>query len=178
MIKRTKISAFSLICLILLVVGRLSAQVSPAISANGRIFAEIIPVFSASDSSEMNFGRFSPGPKGGKIILSPENTISVQGSIFKGTSTYNAARFFLTGDDDATYTITLPANPVILTHTSDEKTMLVEGWESIPSPGIGVGMLHEGYQVVSVGATLKVGPLNINPVGIYTGLYTITFDFN
>jgi hypothetical protein len=178
MIKRFKILTLKLICLMLLTVSSLSAQVTPAVSSNGRIFAEIIPVFTASDSSEMNFGRFSPGTKGGKIILSPENSISVQGSIFKGNSNHNAARFFLTGDVDATYSISLPANPVILTHTSDEKTMLVEGWESNPSPGIGVGMLHDGYQVVSVGATLKVGPLNLNPVGIYTGLYTITFDFN
>jgi len=29
-----------------------------------------------------------------------------------------------------------------------------------------------------VGATLKVGTLTDNPAGIYTGTYTITFDFN
>jgi hypothetical protein len=178
MMKRFKILTFSLLSFLFIFEGRVFAQVAPSLSANGRIFAEIIPVFSASDSSEMNFGRFYPGPVGGQIVLSPMDVVSVQGSIFKGTGNHNAARFYLTGDVDATYTISLPTSPVILTHTSDEKTMLVEGWESIPSPGIGVGMLQEGYQVVSVGATLKVGPININPVGLYTGSYTITFDFN
>jgi len=39
-------------------------------------------------------------------------------------------------------------------------------------------MLENGAQTVYVGATLKVGSLIDNPVGIYTGTYTITFDFN
>jgi hypothetical protein len=39
-------------------------------------------------------------------------------------------------------------------------------------------MLQNGFQIVYVGATLKVGTLIDNPVGIYTGVYTITFDFN
>jgi hypothetical protein len=56
--------------------------------------------------------------------------------------------------------------------------MQVKDWVSIPSPGIGAGRLQSGFQVISVGATLKVGPLNDNPVGIYTGSYIITFDFN
>jgi hypothetical protein len=56
--------------------------------------------------------------------------------------------------------------------------MLVQGWASIPSPGIGAGMLQKGFQVVYVGATLKVGTLNDNPIGTYTGSYTITFEFN
>jgi hypothetical protein len=56
--------------------------------------------------------------------------------------------------------------------------MLVDSWNSVPTPGTGTGMLLNGYQTVYVGATLKVGTLNDNPVGIYTGSYEITFDFN
>ncbi len=56
--------------------------------------------------------------------------------------------------------------------------MLVENWNSVPAPGIGTGMLQNGYQTVYVGATLKVGSLSDNPVGIYSGSYEITFDFN
>jgi hypothetical protein len=175
--KRFIVLTFSGILLILSG-NNIFAQVIPTVSASGKIFAEIVPVFSASDSSEMNFGRFSPGPKGGQIILSPENTLSVNGSIFKGIGIYNAARFYLTGDIDGTFTVSLPKTPVVLTHSSHTKTMLVEGWASIPSPGVGVSMLQQGFQVVYVGATLKVGALHDNPVGIYTGSYTITFDFN
>jgi len=177
-IVRLKILFFSLICVLHLSCFNVNAQVTPPVSATGHIMAEIIPVFSARETAQLNFGRFSPGPAGGKIILTPQNTISVLGSIYKGTGSHNAASFYLTGDVDATYSITLPSAPVILTHTSSEKTMIIEDWNSFPPPGTGTGMLRDGFQVVNVGATLKIGNLNDNPVGIYTGVYAITFDFN
>ena len=58
--------------------------------------------------AQLNFGRFSPGPQGGKMILTPQSTISVIGSVFKGTGSYNAASFYVSGDADAAYSITLP----------------------------------------------------------------------
>ena len=153
------------------------AQVPTSASATGHVIAEIVPVFSASETSQLNFGRFSPGPQGGKIILTPQNTVSVLGSVFKGTGTHNAASFYVTGEDDAAYSITLPTSPVVLTHTASAKTMIVDDWISVPSSGIGTGMLQDGYQIVYVGATLNIGTLHDNPVGIYTGTYIITFDF-
>lgn len=154
------------------------AQVTPPASATGHIIAEIIPVFSATETSQMNFGRFSPGPQGGEIILSPQGTISVLGSIYAGTGFHNAASFYVSGDNDSAFSITLPAEPILLTNMANSKTMRVEQWVSNPSAGIGTGMLKNGFQVVNVGATLKVGTLNDNPVGVYTGTYNITFDFN
>jgi hypothetical protein len=175
--KRLNVLIFSLVYLLIITGGRVTAQVTPPSSATGHIIAEIIPVFSASETSQLNFGRFAPGPQGGEIILSPESTISVLGSVFKGTGTHNAASFYVSGDVDAAYSITLPTGPVILTHTANAKTMIVEDWSSIPTPGLGTGMLQDGFQEVYVGATIKVGTLTDNPVGIYTGSYTITFDF-
>jgi len=176
--KRLSVLIFILVFILSATVLKVIAQVTPPVSATGHIFAEIISMYSASETSQMNFGRFSPGPQGGQIILSPESTISVLGSVFTGGGTHNAASFYVSGEVDAAYSISLPTSPVVLTHISDAKTILIEGWASIPSPGIGAGMLQEGFQVVYVGATLKVGTLNDNPVGIYTGSYTITFDFN
>jgi hypothetical protein len=175
--RRLNIIYFSLICL-LLSEGMAFAQAIPQATASGHIVAEIIPIFSASEIAQMNFGRFSPGPQGGEIILTPESTVAVLGSVYKGAGSYNAASFYVSGDMDAAYTITLPADAVVLTHTSSAKTMKVEDWKSIPAPGTGSGKLQDGFQVVYVGATLKVGTLNDNPVGLYTGSYSITFDFN
>ena len=176
--KRLKILIYSLIYLLHIAGTNVVGQVSPPASATGHVIAEIISAFSASETSQLNFGRFSPGPQGGKIILTPQSTISVLGSVFKGTGTHNAASFYVSGDADASYSITLPASTVILTHMSNAKTMLIEDWVSIPAAGVGTGMLQDGFQVVYVGATLKVGTLHDNPVGIYTGSYIITFDFN
>ena len=163
---------------LLLTLNQINAQVTQSISATGHIYAEIIPVFSAGEVTRLNFGRFSPGPQGGKIILTPQNTISVQGSIVTGTGSHNAGSFLVTGDEDAAFTVSLPSDPVVLKHISSEKSMLIEEWNSYPLPGPGNGRLQNGIQMVNVGATLKVGTIHDNPVGVYTGTYSITFDFN
>lgn len=173
--KRLKRLLFSLLYILHVTGINVNAQPS---SATGHVIAEIIPVFSASETSQLNFGKFSPGPQGGMITLTPQSTISVIGSVFKGIGSHNAGSFYVTGDANAAYSISLPTSPVILTHTSNAKTMLIQDWVSEPAQGIGTGTLQEGFQVVYVGATLKVGTLYDNPVGIYTGTYTITFDFN
>jgi len=155
----------------------LNGQLATA-TAEGEIFAEVIPVFSARETAQLNFGKFSPGPQGGEIILTPESTVFTLGSVLKGPGTHNAASFYVSGDVDASYSISLPGEPVIIRNISSAKTMIVDNWMSIPSPGTGTGLLQNGFQVVYVGATLKIGNLNDNPVGIYKGSYKITFDFN
>ena len=169
---------FILTGLILVTSGEIIAQSANPVSATGHIFAEIIPIFTASEMSQLNFGRFSPGIQGGEIILSPGSTVSVLGSVYQGVGSHNAASFSVSGDVDATFSITLPSAPVVLTHTTDARTMIVDDWVSVPSKGVGTGVLQNGFQVVYVGATLKVGTLNDNPVGVYLGNYIITFDFN
>lgn len=144
----------------------------------GSVSAEVISVFSATETAQLNFGKFSPGPQGGEIILNPEGSISVTGSVVVGTGVHNPASFYITGEVDVAYSITLPVNPVVLTHISNAKTMLIDSWNSIPAPGIGTGMMQNGFQIVYVGATLRVGTLADNPVGIYRGSYEITFGFN
>ena len=168
----------SLSCLLYLTGGLAFSQATPPATATGHIFAEIVPMFTAIETAQMNFGKFAPGPQGGEIILTPESTVSVLGSVYKGVGTPNAASFYISGELDAAYSITLPAGPVVLTHISNAKTMKIENWMSVPAPGTATGKLQDGFQMVYVGATLKVGTLNDNPVGIYTGTYIITFDFN
>jgi len=178
MTERLKISFFSLLFVLSVTGVTVNAQITPSVSAEGHVTAEIIPVFSASETSQLNFGKFSPGPQGGKIVLSPQSTISTIGTIFKGVGSHNAASFLVTGDTDAAFSISLPENPVVLRHTLSSRTMVIEDWISDPSPGTETGMLRDGFSTVFVGATLKVGNLADNPVGIYTGTYSITFDFN
>src|SRR5512133_3277613 len=89
----------------------LQGQGATSVSATGHIIAEIIPIFSATETAQMNFGRFAPGPQGGQIILTPESTISVLGSVYAGQGLHNAACFFVSGDNEASFTVTLPAGP-------------------------------------------------------------------
>lgn len=168
-----------LLDLILVFSGRgLAAQNPLQASVTAHASAEVIEVFSASETTELYFGRFSPGPQGGEILLTPESTISVLGSVYAGTGTHNAASFYITGEPEGTYSITLPSENAVLTHTESTRTLTVKDWISVPEPGIATGKLENGYQTVQVGATLIVGTLEDNPPGIYTGSYIITFEFN
>ena len=168
----------SLFCLAVIPWGVAVAQLSPSASVTGHITAEVITMLAAVETSQLNFGKFSPGPQGGELMVTPENTVSVLGSVWPGSGTHNAASFHVTGDPGIAYTITLPTAPVTITHLGTARTMTVEDWRSVPAPTPGAGMLEDGSQMVYVGATLKVGTIIDNPVGIYTGTYTITFDFN
>jgi hypothetical protein len=175
---RLKLLIYIIIFLSLGPKGNVYSQSTPPATATGHVYAEVVPIFTASETSQMNFGKFSPGVQGGEIILSPESTVSILGGVYRGTGSHNAASFYVTGDVDASFTISLPSGPVVLTHVTNSKTMKIKDWVSNPSPGTGSGRLSNGFQVVRVGATLIIGNLNDNPVGAYTGTYTITFDFN
>ena len=176
--KKQALSYFGLILLLSVCIGRINAQNPQQASTTGHVFAEVIAGFSSIETSQMNFGRFSPGPYGGQIILTPQGSVSVMGSVVKGSGIHNAASFYVTGNSYTSFSISLPKSPAILTNTTNAKTMLVSNWVSVPSPGPGGGTLEDGFQTVYIGATLEVGMLSDNPVGIYTGTYTVTFDFN
>lgn len=165
---------------LLLLVSAFVAEAQPGVSSTvtGHITAEVISTLSAVETTQLSFGKFSPGPQGGSLILNPENTISVLGSVWPGSGTHSAASFYVTGDPGIAYSVSLPAIPVTITHVNSARTMIVENWTSVPIAEPGAGLLENGSQVVYVGATLKVGPLYDNPVGVYTGTYTITFEFN
>jgi hypothetical protein len=168
----------SLLFLLFVSAGLAKAQPAVSSTVTGHITAEVISTLSAIEATQLSFGKFSPGTHGGKLIISPENAISVTGSVWPGSGIHSAASFYVTGEPGVTYTVTLPSSPVTITHVNSARTMTVEDWTSVPLPEPGAGILEDGYQVVYVGATLSVGTLNDNPVGVYTGTYSITFDFN
>ncbi len=163
------------ITLLLSVVG-IRAHAQAGVTAS--MFAEVIAALTATENSQLSFGKFSPETNGGEIHLSPQGARSVSGSVVLSGGGHSNGSFTITGEDQATFTITLPSGQSLLTNSSCTKTMVVKDWESIPSPGIGAGVLTRGTQEVKVGATLVVGSMSDNPVGIYTGTYFITFAYN
>jgi hypothetical protein len=148
------------------------------ISVTGQIFAEVIDAITATETSQLNFGSFSPGILGGKIIMSPEGVALTTGTVIMGSGVPNPGSFYLTGDDAASFSISLPDGPAILTHLSSSKEMTVSDWISDPPAGEGTGMFQGGSQTVNIGATLNISNLMENPPGLYSGTYVITFDYN
>jgi hypothetical protein len=166
-----------LLCLILMV-GLPVAKTQAQATITAQVFAEVIPALTATEISQLSFGRFSPETQGGAVLITPDGSRTSTGTVELSGGTHNPASFYITGQGGATFSIILPAGPAILSNTSNSKTMLVNNWVSSPSQGVGTGLLTRGSQEVKIGATLVVGSMEENPVGIYTGTYAITFSYN
>lgn len=164
----------AIILLLMLVATGLKAQVA----ATGQAYAEVIEALAANENIQLNFGKFSPEVSGGQIVLTPDNVRTVQGSVILGGGVATAGKFIITGAPEANYSIQLPAASVILKHETSNSTMVINGWTSIPPAGTGTGTLIGGTETVKIGATLSVGSLEDNPVGRYTGSYSLTFAYN
>lgn len=167
-----------LFCGILVFLFNSISEAKAQASVTAQAFAEIIAALSATETAQLNFGRFSPETQGGRVVLTPDGIRTAQGTVVLGGGAHNSASFYITGEYDATFSVTLPSGPAILTNTLNAKTMQVGEWQSYPAPGIGVGKLNGGAMTVQVGAVLTVGNMLSNPVGIYAGTYAITFAYN
>ena len=155
-----------------------SGQVWAQASVTAQAFAEVIEALTATETAQLNFGRFSPGVAGGEVIISPDGVKSAQGSVMLSEGTSSPGRFTITGAPDATFSIQLPEGPVQLLHQNSNQTMTVNEWTSDPLAGNSSGTLNEGFEIISVGASLVVGSIENNPVGIYTGSFSLTFAYN
>ena len=163
---------------IFIFIGISEFRVQAQATVTTQVFAEVISAITATETSQLNFGRFTPETDGGEVLLSPQGSRSSYGTVILVSGTHNPASFYITGENDYTYSITLPSTPVIITNVNNSKTMHVTNWSSIPPAGIGAGTLHGGSQTVNIGATLQVGTINDNPTGTYMGTYNVSFDYN
>jgi hypothetical protein len=151
-----------------------------AASATGGASATVVTAIAISQTTALNFGRFS-APTGGTagtvtIDASAPGTRSFTGGTVLVTSGAgaigNSGVFAVTGEASATYTIT---NPTATTLTGPGTAMGVT-FTTSPS-GIGGGTLSAGgAQTLFVGGTLSVGA--VQTPGSYTGSYTVTVEYN
>jgi len=148
------------------------------VSATAMLSIVVVVPISAQESNQLNFGRFYPGASGGTITISPGGFVNTTSDVVIAASAPSAGSFVVSGQGDATYAINLPKGPAILTNMDGSKTMLVDGWVTDPVNGDAKVRLVGGLQTVRLGATLRVGSLNDNPKGLYTGSYEITFSYN
>lgn len=147
-------------------------------SVTAQAFAEVIEALTATETSQLNFGKFSPQVQGGQVTITPEGQRNKSGSVILSGSVANSGIFHLTGAPNASYSVEIPTAAATLIHQNSASTMTVGNWVSIPPSGSGTGLLANGEQYVYLGATLQVGSLLDNPVGLYSGTYNLTFAYN
>jgi hypothetical protein len=173
--KKLNLIVVTVITLLMLHAGMAAAQ--EFASATARASATIIIPLTATESAQLNFGKFFPGEQGGTVIISPAGDVSTSATVVAAAGQRNPGSFFVTGQVDAAFAIDLPDGPAILTN-ADSKTMVVSDWVTIPANTDAGIKLEGGAQTVMIGATLTVGSADANPKGIYSGTYQVTFAYN
>ncbi|MFZ3042283.1 MAG: DUF4402 domain-containing protein [Thiobacillus sp.] len=142
-----------------------------AASATGNATATVITPIAIANTADLAFGKFAAST-GGTVVMSPAGTRTATGAVVLSTVTPGAAASFdVTGDNNATYAITLPATASI---ASGANTMTVDTFTSTPSA---TGTLSAtGAETVTVGGTLTVASAQV--AGAYTGTFDVTVEYN
>ena len=164
-----------IIALALLLTG-ISISTFAQVSATANASATIVTPLAISKTVDMNFGNVAVSATAGTVVLTPAGSRSLTGGVTLPTiaGTVAAASFNVTGANNYTYTITLPASA--LTITSGANTMSVNSFTSNPAT---TGTLSAtGSQTLNVGATLNVSASQAAGSYISATPFTVTVNYN
>ena len=144
-----------------------------AATTSATIDANIVSTINLVAQNGIVFGDLSASSIPGSVAIDTDGSRTTTGGATLNSSTSaTPARYEVTGDPNALYSITLPATVTITSSAGDK--MIVDSFISLPSAG---GRLDSaGRQNLSVGATLRVG--SFQPFGAYTGVMATTVEYN
>lgn len=145
------------------------------VTATGHVSVTIVSPISITKTQDMNFGHVSVESGSGRVILSPENQARIaDGDVeLMDGGAVSVASFRVKGHQGATFSITLPQSPILISNGS--KSMMVTDFTSTPS---GFGELADGSKDVKVGATLVVTGDQV--LGEYASIspFPVTVNYN
>ena len=142
------------------------------ISVTGTAYTEIVPIVSANETVQLNFGRFHPDAGGGSITISPEGIRVAYGNVRLLEGAFSQGVFTISGAEINSLNISFPGTPQLLYHTNSINTISLDKWtfSTLNSTS--------GEVFVNIGATLNFGSLESNPSGLYIGTYQLIFSYN
>lgn len=137
--------------------------------------AEIVPLTITTEVSQLNFGKFTPVGGGGDIILTPQGSRITNGSIILKESAVSPAIFDISESQSTNFSVIFPKNTVYLYHQNGINAMYLTSWTvDIPTEGGST----EKKNTIKIGCTLHIGSMESNPIGMYSGSYSLTFFYN
>ena len=151
----------------------LSAVAANAATDSSSIDAEIVAAIAITNTVGLQFGQIASSASSGTVTVSTAGVRSSTGGVTLANGTAaTAASFSVTGANDNTYAITLPADGS--TTITGPGTAMGVNFVSNPS---GTGTLSgAGAQTLLVGATLSVGASQT--AGAYSGTFDATVEYN
>jgi hypothetical protein len=130
---------------------------------------------SVNPTEYMKFGAFFQGTVGGSVILYADGSRSTTGDIIGASLGYSfSPAIFDVQADLGTRVVIMNGPDVVLTGSNGGSLTLHIGNSNVGSPFVSK-VAPPGKTQVMIGGTLTVGTALANPVGSYTGMFTVTF---
>jgi len=123
----------------------------------------------------LRFGAFFLGSSGGTVIIAPDGNRTFTGGVISASLgfTYGAAEFQVVANPGTLVSV-MNGPDVSLTGNNGGSMMLHIGSSSPVTPYV-TSITPPSYTSIYVGGTLTVGNAVANPVGSYSGSFSITF---
>ena len=150
-----------------------SIHTAIAATTTATVDANIVSTINLVAQNGIVFGDIAASAIPGTVTIDVDGSrTSTGGATVNSNTSGTPARYEVTGDPNALYSITLPDTVVITSSAGD--SMVVSNFISAPSGG---GQLDSGgRQNLTVGATMNVG--SFQPFGAYTGVMATTVEYN
>ena len=142
------------------------------ITITGTAYTEIVPLATAKETVQLNFGRFSPETGGGSITVSPEGIRMTKNSVILLEGPFSQGTFTISGSENSSLSVLLPSTPQLLYHFNSSNTIYLNNWT------FNILETATGDNIVNIGATLNFGSFEFNPAGFYAGTYQIILFYN
>ena len=155
---------------------------SLAAQASANASATVVAPIAVAAVVDLVFGSFAPGA-GGSVTVSTSGVRTASGPVLLTATPSSAARFNITGQAGATYSI-VHTGTVVLTNTigAGGETMALTKFSDLTGANATSGTATSGTlsglgaQSLFVGGTLAVGPTQV--AGLYTGTVVATVEYN
>ena len=123
----------------------------------------------------LNFGAFVQGNSGGSVIIYPNGSRSVTGTVIQANLGFSFSPAIFEIDAEPGTLVTISNGPdVNLTGSNGGSMVLHVGAASINSPFI-ISSTPPSRTLLTIGGTLTVGNPIANPPGLYNGTFSVTF---
>jgi len=165
--------------------GAFGASNSFAADATTTSTATVIAPIAITKSADLLFGKFAPdAAASGTVTVSTSGARTASGGAILSSvgPTPTAAKFDVTGDNDATYGITWSGDTELSDGASTPNTMALTKISDLTAGGAVTGEVASGTlgtggtQSIYLGGVLEVGAAQV--AGTYTGAVTATVEYN
>jgi hypothetical protein len=164
----------------LVALGVLGGSSTFAASDITNVTATVIEPIAIAKTADLTFGDFAPGA-GGAVTVDTAGTRTTSGPILSTVVPGSAAKFDVSGDADATYSISFAGSDAVLTDSVSTETMALSthsafAADTTVSGNVSSGTLTAGAQSIYLGGVLTVAA--IQAAGSYTGNVSVTVEYN